>query len=257
MDSTWVSGTQDAGSIPAATANSIPLIINRAFVYGDLLFETMKWQSGNVPFFEHHLQRLKQSLKLLKMNDNIDYDALRQQIKSKAESYTNARVRVVVYRDADGFYLPHQHNTQFAVEVFALTPSPPQLNVAGVYTAHYKPCHTLSNLKSGNALVYVLAALHANEQQWDDAIILNEHGRVCESTASNIFIQSAGKIVTPPLSEGCVDGVMRNICLQDVSYGLQGAMQLPITLDMLAGAQKIWLTNALWGVRVLKQVLLS
>jgi branched-chain amino acid aminotransferase len=114
----------------------------------------------------------------------------------------------------------------------------------------------LSNIKSGNALIYVLAAIFAKENQCEDAIILNEYGRVCEATSSNIFMKYQGKYYTPPLSEGCVDGVMRKVWIQELIKQGFSVLEQPVTIELLAIAEEIWLTNVIQGPIKLNKILL-
>lgn len=231
--------------------------MHRAHVYGDLVFETMLWENGQIRFFDLHIERLRQSCTMLHFDIEIDAQHILTTIVTQAKSFDKARVRLVFYRNAEGFYLPHTNQAAFEVEVFPLTPSTVGIELVGIYRDQYKSCTSLSNLKSGNALVYVLAALHAKQQQWNDAIILNEHGRVCEATSSNIIVELNGSWITPPLSEGCVAGIYRQACLQQLDNTFPHLLERPITIDELQCAQQIWLCNAIYGARKVSKLLLS
>src|SRR5690606_21319524 len=108
-----------------------------------------------------------------------------------------------------------RNNTAYFVEVFPL-PEPKLSVKIGLYTDNYKPCNELSTIKSGNALLYVMAGIWAKEHGYDDVLILNEHGCVCEATGSNVFVVKDEKVFTPPVSEGCVDGVMRRFVIRQL-----------------------------------------
>jgi branched-chain amino acid aminotransferase len=231
--------------------------MQRAFLYGDLVFETMLWENGQIRFFNLHMERLHHSFSLLQFEDNIDEHLLHQTIAARAKYYDKARVRLTFYRDADGFYLPQNNQTAFEVEIYPIKQHSEMIDLVGIYRGQYKSCSSLSNLKSGNALVYVLASLYVKQQQWNDAIILNEHGRICEATSSNIIIKLDGAYITPPLSEGCVDGIYRKACLQQLDNRFPHLIELPITLENLGVAHEIWLCNAINGPRKVGKLLLS
>ncbi len=74
--------------------------------------------------------------------------------------------------------------------------------------------YKLSNYKTSNALLYVMAGLYQKQHRLDEAIILNQNGFLCESTSSNLFVVYQNQIYTPALSEGCVAGVMRSVVLK-------------------------------------------
>jgi branched-chain amino acid aminotransferase len=222
--------------------------MERAHVYGDLLFETMKMEHGQIAHFDRHMKRLANGMQLLHMHAP-DADAqVMHLLKNAIEQKNSARVRLIVQRSGSGFYLPDSHEVSWHAEFFPLPAAKPQPLTVCVYTDNYKACTPLSNLKSGNALVYVLAAIHAQQMACDDALVLNEYGRVCEATASNIFIREGNTWITPPLSEGCVAGIMREVVLSETD-----ALQQPLSIGRLRSADEVMLTNAIHGkLRVAK-----
>jgi branched-chain amino acid aminotransferase len=216
--------------------------MERAFVYGDLLFETMKMVNGQVQYFEKHMRRLLRSMEYLMMNTDGVAAQISETLLPHKNEQTNARVRVVVNRNSQGFYLPTANEVSINVELFPLLDLPPKPLTVCTYRDNHKPCTPLSNLKTGNALIYVLAAIHARTMQCDDALIMNERGYICEATASNIFIREAVQWITPPLSEGCVAGVMREVVVKELKV-----KEEPLDFDRIRAADEVILTNAIQG----------
>jgi branched-chain amino acid aminotransferase len=219
--------------------------MKRAFVYGDLLFESIKLQYGKPLYAKEHYNRLMQGASVLSFETELSFETFTNVIEQAAVAHPNGRARFVLYRDSEGFYYPHQNKASFTVEVSETTLSK-QLIELGLYTQNYKPCNDLSALKSGNALLYVLASIWAKEQIFDDALILNEHGFVCEATSSNIFVIKNQQLFTPPLSEGCINGIMRAHLLQ--SYKRFPIIEKPIQVADLKEVDGILLTNAIQGI---------
>ena len=91
--------------------------------------------------------------------------------------------------------------------------------------------------------MFVMAAKFAKENGWDEVIILNEHGRVCEALTSNIFIKKDNVFYTPPLSEGCIDGVNRKAFLIEN----KNIIERPIEIEELKNNQ-IYFSNAVRGM---------
>jgi branched-chain amino acid aminotransferase len=225
-------------------------MVNRAFIYGDLLFETIRVKDG-VPLLVHaHYQRLATSATILKMDISISFADFTSEIKhSIAKSnLKDARVRFVLHRNGEGFYSPHTSGTSYFVEVFPL-PDTQQLLHLGLYTDNYKSCNELSTLKSGNALLYVMAGLWAKEQGYDDVLLLNEHGCVCEATSSNVFVVKDEKVITPPISEGCVAGVMRQFILNRLQEQHYDIKESVVTIEHIQQADAVFLSNAISGIR--------
>ncbi len=228
--------------------------MNRAFFYGDLLFETIKLVDG-APLLAHaHFDRLQRSAQLLKFDIELSFNAFVDAIVDQAQKdhLTEARVRFVLHRNAEGFYTPQHNQTRFFVECFPL--SQPKQNIKlGLYTDNYKPCTELSTIKSGNALVSVMAGIWAKENGLDDALILNEHGCVCEATGSNVFVVKDEKVFTPPISEGCVEGVMRKHVMNLLDQQQYSVVERMITIEQILEADALFLTSAIQGAVMVKQ----
>jgi len=232
--------------------------LERAFVYGDLLFESMLFDNGRLQNAELHYQRLLNSAEVLKLNlpDSFDFNfsqSLILEAVSAHAAHESKRIRFTLYRSGSGFYLPIEQAVKWEIEIFPLpTISTTSKQNVGIYTEHYKSFHSLSNLKSGNALVYVLAAMYAREKNWDDVFILNEAGSVCEASSSNFFWVKDDIWITPPLTEGCVAGVKRAEILQT-----KEVVELECEIEDLENADEIYLSNAIQGLVKVSQLILD
>ena len=223
--------------------------MERAFLYGDLLFETILVQAKAIPHLALHYKRLSQSAALLKMElCGLNEEKFCQEILAEAERFRlqhpeakNLRARFVLYRDSDGFYLPTSHQTKFQITLFRFEPKPIlQPLKLGVFWEQAKAPGPLANLKTGNALVYVMASIWAKENDFDDALIINTNHEIIEASSSNIFWLKNGIWHTPPLSSGCVNGIGRTLFMQENT-----CLEVPCTLQDLQNAEKCLLTNAL------------
>ena len=110
------------------------------------------------------------------------------------------------------------------------------------------------NLKTSSALPFVLASIFKKENNLDDCLLLNTAGRLACGSSSNVFLVKNGELLTPPLTEGCVAGTMR-AALFDLAKQLgTKAAEVPIALAELGTADEIFLTNAIQGIRWVRQV---
>jgi branched-chain amino acid aminotransferase len=229
---------------------------SRLFKYGDGFFETMRFFGGRIQHAYLHQQRCLQSQKLLKMPDpEVSFETLEQTIAKYCmmKGISSARIRLGFYREADGFYRPKNPITRSICEIYELDYEGYPFNTEGLILGSFKELTKNSNytslLKSTSALIYVMAGLHAKETDVDDVIIFNDSGRVCESMSSNLFAVIGDFIITPPLDEFCVDGIMRKIVLQLArDYGYEVA-ERPLSEIDLNGADEIFLTNAAYGIQ--------
>lgn len=231
---------------------------NRSFRYGDGLFESILWKDNKLRFWTDHFQRLTQSMKFLGMEIPDKFEALLLDSAKKlvlVNKITNlGRLRISVFRSGAGNYLPQIDTVLWVMSCESHEEKPEQKGLTlGVFDSIKKPNNSLSNIKSANGLMYILAAKFAKQNKWDDAIILNDKGFVCETSANNFFMFSGNTISTPPISSGCLDGVFRKnliaLIKKNKSFKFE---EKEIQTNELANAQEIWLTNAIAGLRWVK-----
>lgn len=236
-------------------------VSNRAFQYGDAIFETIKWSRGKALFLDEHYQRLLQSMAMLKMElpDNFSstylFDLMKQLVNEN-NCFESARIRLQLYRATGGYYLPETNSTSFVITASALTDVDYKLNSnpirLGIYSNGYKTATPLSTLKSANALLYIQASLFAKENGWDDCFLLNDKGHIIETTNANIFIVSDGVIKTPPITDGCLNGIMRKQLLKFFQINNINYQEESITTNEVLNADEIILTNTISGIRIVK-----
>lgn len=231
---------------------------NRAFRYGDGLFESMRMIDGKLQFAELHADRLSAGMKLLKIDGHALMDAyfLKQKASDLAKRNRwagNARVRLSVYRSGAGLYTPEHNKNGYLLEGNALASNSYELNKKGLIVNLFedltKPINKLSALKTANALVYVMAGLFKKQNKLDEAIILNDKGFLCESISANIFVVYNKKIYTPALTEGCVAGVMRNAVLYIAKTNNIEVIEAEINPKILIEADEVFITNATKGIQ--------
>ena len=231
---------------------------NRAFRYGDAVFETIRLMNGEILFFEKHLARLKKNMELLSMEWHHDFSfqhlhLLIRHLDQVNNLRGNGRIRIEVFRNAGGYYIPDSNQTAYIIEAEPLKEKNYMLNAtglrAGVFSDISKPLNKLSNLKSSNALLFVLAGLQKKKDGADDMIVLNAEGNVCEAVSSNIFIMLHGELCTPSLDQGCVAGVMRERIIDVMKSKHKKCNERKITLSDLLHADEVFLTDVIEGIR--------
>lgn len=232
---------------------------NRAFLYGDGLFETIH-ANGTIPqFLDLHLQRLFQGMKVLKMEIpdffNEAYFARHiSGVLTRNKCFTGARIRMTVFRNPGGLYTPSVNDVSYLIEGVSLNNDKYVLNQQGltidIFPDIKKPVNLLSQIKSTNALIFVLAGLHKKENNLDDSILLNERGNICESVSSNLFLVKDNRIITPATAEGCLPGIMRSVIIKMIeSSKLKPVIEKVIIPKDLSTADELFLTNAINGIR--------
>jgi len=231
---------------------------NRAFCYGDALFETIHCLGTEPQFIDHHWRRLSYGMSVLKMNagNDLTLELIRNYIEkllNKNRIFKGARLRLTVYRNQGGLYTPEKNSISWMLEASALENEMYELNPKGlvidIFNELYKPVNRLSNLKTNNALVYILAGLYRRDNNLDECIILNEYKRIAECISSNLFLVFEKEIITPPLSEGCISGIMREVIIEIASSSNFNIKECSILKKDLIEADEIFITNAIQGIR--------
>lgn len=232
---------------------------NRAFLYGDGLFETLHANGTICQFLDSHYHRLTYGLQELKINipSYFTVKYFEEQISSllnKNRIYKGARIRFTAYRDSKGFYTPTSNDLSFLITAEELKEEQYILNSKGLivdfYTEDQKTINRFSNLKTINGLFYVMAGLYKTEKDVDECIILNKKGAVCETISSNIFIVENDNIYTPALSDGCIAGVMRkNVIRLAKNNGFKITDYESIDVSRIKLADEIFITNAVKGIQ--------
>jgi branched-chain amino acid aminotransferase len=239
--------------------NDQPLVgaDNRGLRYGDGLFETLKINEGVIALANHHWQRLFGGLQALQFQCPSYFTPtwLESNIHQlcKKNGHTNARVRLSVVRGNGGLYDPQNHAPNCIIQSWSLPEGNGQLNenglVIGIYDKAKKVIDDFSNIKTNNYLPYTMAALHAKQQRWNDALILNSAGCICDATIANVFIVKNEIVYTPPLTEGAIAGVMRRLALEQLPMAGFAVQEKPISTENIFQADEIFFTNAIYTLR--------
>ncbi len=232
---------------------------NRAFRYGDSLFESIRYCNGRVMFLSDHVKRIKLGMTTLRMNVPSEFTTANIEtlilhlISENNLTKQNARIRLTIMRNEGGHYTPDTNDISFLIETELLDAKGYTLNQKGLWVDIYaelkKPINKISNLKTGSALLYVMAGIAKNSVKLDDCFIVNEQGNIIETINSNIFIVKNGVLYTSPLNEGCIDGVMRKQILAIAQVNRILTFEQTITTNTLMNGDEVFLTNAIRGVQ--------
>jgi len=231
---------------------------NRAFQYGDGVFETIRMFDGKIPFLKYHIERMRKGLDLLKFKTPKKYNAsfFSKEIKKIAQG--NARIKIIVFRDDGGLYTPKNNRPKFLIQSSPLKDSEFILNKKGLTIDFFEDqklsISPLSNIKSCNSIPYILASLFKKEQNLSDCIMFNQKDRIAEGSSSNIFLLKKNKLITPSLSEGCIDGVLRKVIIDTAEEINLKIKEKKVSLNSLKNAEEIWLTNSISGIRWVSEI---
>lgn len=232
---------------------------NRGFLYGDAVFETVKIVNSKILFLEDHYFRLMASMRILRMEIPMDFtmEFFEEQVLTTVTNNgfaQSSRARITVYRNDGGFYLPTTNTISFLIHAspldnkdYLLESRPCEVDL---YKDFYISKQLLSTLKTTNKVLHVTASIYADENDLDNCILLNESKNVVEVLQGNIFMLQGNRLITPPVSEGCCNGVLRKqlLVLAKKIEGLEVIEEVISPFD-LQKADELFYTNVIKGIQ--------
>ena len=234
-------------------------ILNRSFLYGDGVFETLKIVNNKILFFEEHYFRLMASMRIVRMEIPAQFtmEYLEEQLLQLPNALNienSARVRITVFRNEGGFYSPKVKTVSFVIHAQSIE-NPYYVIQQNQYEVDlYKDFvvtrQLLSTLKTTNKIIHVTASIFAEENQLDGCLLINDDKNVVEAANGNLFLLQDRMLLTPPISEGCLNGIMRKQILllakqMDNLEVLEGVVS-PFELQK---ADELFITNVITGVQ--------
>ena len=249
------------GTIVSQDANI--LTQNRAFLYGDGVFETVKVINNKILFLEDHYFRLMSSMRVIRMEIpmNFTMEYLEKQILAlvnKNGLSASSRARITVYRNDGGYYLPQNNTVSFLIHAVALQNTlyaVEKMNYeVDLYKDFYVTKQLLSSIKTTNKIINITGSIFANENGLDNCLLLNDSKNVVEALQGNLFMVLGNKLITPPVSEGCLNGVMRKqiISLAKKIKNLE-VIEAAISPFDLQKAEELFITNVIKGIQPITQ----
>lgn len=230
--------------------------MNRAMRLGDGFFETIRVIRGRPHAWEAHYARITACFRALALEPqpHVDSAFLLRSIYRLIEAHgtQHARLRLTFFRKGGGTYTPETDRPGFIGECIPLVNGDFQVRQEGVhlglYTALKKYRSPLAPFKLLGNHVYIQAAAWAAKNHYDDALVCNDAGEIIEATSSNLLTLSGGALHTPPLSSGCVGGVMRMSVLNAAMEAGIPCFETTLSENDILRAEEVWLTNAVKGI---------
>ncbi len=235
-------------------------VTNRAIKFGDGFFESVLSYYEEVPFWGHHFERIK--------NAFYDYDMKTSTYSSKYllneilrlsksnKFFGKVYTRISFFREDTGKYAPKKDSrVSYFMEQRFLGQQTFEINpkglVLGCFTEYRKPVNRWSKYKKISADLFVFASMYSATYGFDDVFIVNDKGKIIETTHSNIFcLNENGKVYTPAISSGCVAGVMRRVIIDLLTNNSIEVVEVDGFEETdFEKAEELFLTNAIQGIK--------
>ena len=233
------------------------LINNRGFLYGDAVFETLIIFNNKILFWEDHYFRLMSSMRIIRLDipDKYKPEFFEENIIKIHNSISqtgNSRIRINIYRSSHGKYKPEKNTPSFIISCESINYSNYELNKGhyevDLFKDYYLDNQLISSIKSNNKIINVVASIYAKENGFDNCILLNKDKLVTELINSNLFIIKEGKIYTPPLKSGCLNGVLRKNLFKILSSSSFELYEQDLSTFDISQSDEIFGTNIAQGI---------
>lgn len=232
---------------------------NRGFLFGDAIFETIKVNGTKILFLEEHYLRLMASMRICRMEIPMPFtmEFFEEEILkliAVQENKLSNRIRFSVFRNADGFYNPTSNEVQFIITCVSLNSDKYLHNDSKCEVELFKDFHVskhlLSTLKTNNKMINVTASVFAKENDFENCLLINEDKNVVETINGNVFMKMGNQLITPPTSDGCLNGIMRKqiIAIANKIENIE-LIEKSISPFDLQKADELFSTNVVTGIQ--------
>ena len=163
-----------------------------------------------------------------------------------------------MYRNDGGYYLPLNNTVSFLIHAVSIQNTSYSIEKqhyeVDLYKDFYVTKQLLSSIKTTNKIINITGSVFANENGLDNCLLLNDSKNVVEALQGNIFMLLGSKLITPPISEGCLNGVMRKQIL-NLAKKLEKleVVEEPISPFDLQKADELFITNVIKGIQPITQ----
>ncbi len=247
------------GFFQASDADVIS-VENRAFKYGDAVFDTLKYTNQKLLFWEEHYLRLMAGMRILRMEIPLSFtlefleDEIIKTLEINDLKNSSARVRVTVFRHKGGLYTPQTNDVDYIIEVQKLTSPFYELNEnpyeVELFKDFYIQADLLANVKHTNKLINIVGSVFAQENDYQNCILLNNSKNIAGALNGNLFLVMGNTLKTPPLTDGCLNGITRKILLKMLSKVSDfEVIETSISPFELQKADELFITNSIVGIQ--------
>lgn len=233
---------------------------NRGLKYGDAVFETIRVINKKIIFWEDHYLRLMASMRILRMDIPMNFtmefleESILKTIDANGFALKPVRIRLTVFRNGGGLYIPEDQTVSYIIESSELSEAfyklPTDYYEVELFKDHWVNTGILSSLKSANKLINVLAGVFSQENGYQNCLLLNHEKNVVEAINGNIFVVSGKKIKTPPITDGCLNGILRKQLVKIIAKNEDLEIdESSISPFELQKADELFITNVIKGIQ--------
>ncbi|MFI5401393.1 MAG: aminotransferase class IV, partial [Planctomycetota bacterium] len=232
-------------------------ILDHGFLYGDSVYEVVRTANGRPFMLLEHLDRMRRSAAMIYFDMPWSDEEIGRRLAELRAALPAAECyfRIVATRGPGPISLLPDGCTEPGLYLIGteLQPYPPRLyrdgcRVAVVHRLRNNPRALDPRAKTGNYLNNMLGLIEAKRQGSDDALFLNAEGHLTEATTANAWIAEKGRVLTPPIGEGLLQGITRGWLLERLPSAGIPVTEAAIGLERLLRADEVFLSGTVKGI---------
>ncbi len=210
------------------------------------IFTTVRISRGEAFAYERHWRRLEKDAAITRLP--LSYTAAKVRVHLheviRANKVTEGCARIYLVYNTVGFWRSDEDHPPVDLIIYtAGLPEHREVVRLGVREHGRHAASPLSGVKSISWLNNVWAVAEAVKEGFDEVVMLNERGEVAECTSANIFAVKNGKILTPPLSSGCLEGVTRGILMEIAPEAAVSVVEQTLRPEDLYSAEEVFISS--------------
>lgn len=211
------------------------------------VFSTLRVKDGVLFAWERHWARMMRDARLLSVSMPLDEEEIERRMMRliQANGRENCTLRLIVVRNGGGMWAGPLPDGRVS-DVIAFTADSKEWGESVRLMVQPNARFAANEFAGAKILSWsanLVWAERAQQRGFDEAILLNEHGRVAECTSANIFAVSGNDVFTPPVSDGCLPGITREVLMQELNVPGVRILERGLTIADLEAADEVCITS--------------
>lgn len=215
------------------------------------IFTTVRISRGEAFAYERHWRRLEKDAAIVHLPTLYTGAKIRVNLHEviRANKVTEGCARIYLVYNSVGFWQSHEQRPPVDLIIYSAgLPEYRDIVRLGLRAHGRHAASPLAGVKTISWLNNVWSIAEANKEGFDEVVMLNERGEVAECTSANIFAVKNGKIYTPPLSSGCLEGITRGILLEIAPEAGLSVVEQTLRPEDLYSAEEVFITSTNRGL---------
>ena len=229
-----------------AAADARISVFDNSLLYAEGLFETLLVVDDRIVFLDEHLDRLENRAEMIGLDLPMSTGLLRTWMNKIVKAHPGhiRKLRLTITAGESARWTGRQGKSRVILSVarHCLPERPFRLLVASF---HVDQDSVFRRVKTISYALNAASFRQAMQQKYDDALLINERNQIAEVTSANFFWIEKGRIFTPPLSSGCLEGVTRRVLVREASKIGVTVKEKNCPLDRLRTADEVFISSSL------------